>query len=713
MEIRTRSHALAFAFLCLSAAPLCAASGATLPSAPADVRRVDAAARGQLIEVSGVANRAEVVRFGDAVTPGLLATAPEQSVHVAGWPVAPGERADVVLTRHEIYAPDAKIYRVENGKTTEVPHSRLVFLWGEAENDPDTRVFAAVDPDSQQLDGFAASPRATHEIHPLGNSKLGVAVPGILQYLIASPEVFLEQAGEKPQWTCGQSGASLDFRLNQQTVPHAETAGTPGTASLFGGVENAITILHTAVLAIDTDNELLFYKFSDNTTTATNFIASLIAQMNVMYNRDLLIQLVQGTTFLRVGNSSDGDHFNDDPWTQTGSGGANGNELSEVSNYWSTTNGGITRAFVAMLSGKQVGGGASGIAWVPTPPALCNTFQGVSFSQVFLSGTTPSVNEVLVVAHEIGHNFGTPHTHCYTPPIDTCYSGDVFNGVNCYSGPTSCPAPSTINSVPNVEGTLMSYCHVGAPNGVSNCTSSLVFHPRTVTLVQPAIQAAVNICIFPTVTPIGVSAISPSSGLTSGGTAVTITGNSFVTGATVTIGGSPATSVVVSSATRITAVTPAHATGKVNVVVTNPDNSNATLTNGFFYAPPPAQSDLYTISPCRLLDTRNANGPLGGPALGASAQRIFTATGTCGIPSTAQAIVVNITSVNPAGGGYIATFPGNAFPLGTAVINFLPLTVRSNNAIIGLATDNTGTFGVQNGSGGTTNVVVDVVGYFN
>jgi len=327
----------------------------------------------------------------------------------------------------------------------------------------------------------------------------------------------------------------------------------------------------------------------------------------------------------------------------------------------------------------------------------------VSFSQVFLSGTVPSFGDVLVVGHEIGHNFGSPHTHCYSPPIDNCYNAES----GCYSGATSCPAASTINGVPNVTGTLMSYCHL-----LGGCTSSLVFHPRTVTLVQPLIQAAVNTCIFPAVLPIGVSAISPSSGLTSGGTAVTITGNSFVNGATVTIGGSAATSVVVVNATTITAVTPAHATGKVNVVVTNPDVSNATLTNGFFYTPPPAQSDLYTITPCRLLDTRNANGPLGGPALRAMAQRTFTAINSCGIPSTAKAIVVNITSVNPATGGYLATFPGNAFPLGTTVINFPSLTTRSNNAVVGLATDSSGTFGIQNGATGTTNVVVDVVGYF-
>jgi hypothetical protein len=40
---------------------------------------------------------------------------------------------------------------------------------------------------------------------------------------------------------------------------------------------------------------------------------------------------------------------------------------------------------------------------------------------------------------------------------------------------------------------------------------------------------------------------------------------------------------VFASATRITAMTPAHAAGAVNVVVTNTDASNGTLTNGFTY----------------------------------------------------------------------------------------------------------------------------------
>jgi metallopeptidase family M12-like protein/IPT/TIG domain-containing protein len=516
--------------------------------------------------------------------------------------------------------------------------------------------------------------------------------------MLAPPETFLEQAGETPSWSCGTTGAPLDFRLRE-----AQSGASGGSGGLPNSITGAaITSLHTAIVAVDTDNELLFNKFGDNTSTATNYIASLIAQMNVMYQRDLLIQLVQGTTFLRVGNSSDGNHFNDDPWNQPSTGSADGNQLNEVSNYWSTTNNGIARANVVMLSGKGSSNGASGIAWVP-PTALCSHFYGTSFTQVFLAGTTPGFGDVLVVGHEIGHNFGSPHTHCYSPPIDTCYNGEAPLG--CWAGAQSCPAPATINGVTNVTGTLMSYCHL-----LGGCSSSLVFHPRTVSLLQPLIQNAVGSCIFPA---LQLSSVSPATGFTTGGASVTIYGGGFVSGATVSFGGAAATSVVVANSSTITAVTPAHASGPTSVTVTLPDASNTTKTNAYFYAPPPAPTDFYTLTPCRVLDTRNANGPLGGPALAPSAQRTFTVTGTCGIPSGADAIAANVTVVSPTASGYLASFPGDAFDLGSSLLNFSAGVVRADNAVLTLATNGTGSILVVNASGGTTNVIVDVVGYFN
>jgi len=80
-----------------------------------------------------------------------------------------------------------------------------------------------------------------------------------------------------------------------------------------------------------------------------------------------------------------------------------------------------------------------------------------------------------------------------------------------------------------------------------------------------------------------LSTVSPTSGPTTGGTAVKLTGQNFASGATVAFGAAAATSVVVASATEIKAKTPPHAPGSVNVVVTNRDGRSATLASSFIY----------------------------------------------------------------------------------------------------------------------------------
>ncbi|HVG20246.1 MAG TPA: IPT/TIG domain-containing protein [Blastocatellia bacterium] len=90
-----------------------------------------------------------------------------------------------------------------------------------------------------------------------------------------------------------------------------------------------------------------------------------------------------------------------------------------------------------------------------------------------------------------------------------------------------------------------------------------------------------------------ISSISPGSGSTNGGTSVTITGTGFRSGATVSMGGAAATSVNVTSSTSITAITPAHAAGAVNVVVTNSDGQSGNIANGYTYTtstPPPSSA---------------------------------------------------------------------------------------------------------------------------
>lgn len=89
----------------------------------------------------------------------------------------------------------------------------------------------------------------------------------------------------------------------------------------------------------------------------------------------------------------------------------------------------------------------------------------------------------------------------------------------------------------------------------------------------------------PGTTMITVTAVSPSTGSTFGGTTITITGTGFASGATVLVGGTAATDVVVVSATSITAKTPAHAAGAGEVRV-SVGAINGTLPAAFTFVTP-------------------------------------------------------------------------------------------------------------------------------
>jgi subtilase family serine protease len=90
---------------------------------------------------------------------------------------------------------------------------------------------------------------------------------------------------------------------------------------------------------------------------------------------------------------------------------------------------------------------------------------------------------------------------------------------------------------------------------------------------------------YPPASPPTVTSVSPSSGPSTGGTAVTVTGTGFVAGSTtVEFGSSPATHVSVSSPEQLSATSPAAATGAVNVTVTTPFGTSATgSSDEFFY----------------------------------------------------------------------------------------------------------------------------------
>jgi IPT/TIG domain len=119
-----------------------------------------------------------------------------------------------------------------------------------------------------------------------------------------------------------------------------------------------------------------------------------------------------------------------------------------------------------------------------------------------------------------------------------------------------------------------------------------------------------------------VSGISPSSGPASGGTSVKITGTGFLPGAMVTFGGVAGTNVTVANASTITATTPSHAAGTVNVLVANGIAQSGTLTNAYTYTSAPSTGGGGSI---RFVQVKSAV-----TTSGSSVAATFTAAQTAG-----------------------------------------------------------------------------------
>lgn len=125
--------------------------------------------------------------------------------------------------------------------------------------------------------------------------------------------------------------------------------------------------------------------------------------------------------------------------------------------------------------------------------------------------------------------------------------------------------------------------------------------------------------------------------------------------------------------------------------------------------PARAATDFYTVPPCRIVDTRNAAGPLGGPDLPAGGSRSLSVAGQCGISTAAQAIAANVT-VGPTANGNVTFGPVGSPKPATSTINFRAGQNRANNAILPLGT--AGGLTVYSGSQGDVRIILDVTGYF-
>jgi hypothetical protein len=158
------------------------------------------------------------------------------------------------------------------------------------------------------------------------------------------------------------------------------------------------------------------------------------------------------------------------------------------------------------------------------------------------------------------------------------------------------------------------------------------------------------------------------------------------------------------------AIVPAGTAGAVSVFVTSATQLVIDI-NGYFIDPALNSQALafYPVTPCRIADTRNANGALGGPILATGVARHFPVlSSNCGIPANAQAYSLNATVVPSGPLGYLTLWPtGQAQPF-VSTLNALTGSIVANAAIVPAGAN--GSIGAFVSS--ASHLVLDINGYF-
>lgn len=352
-------------------------------------------------------------------------------IRIQDFPIAPGLTGRLLVKRFEVSTPDARItVRGPDGDST-LPFPSVAHFSGQVEGESDSTAYVGV------MDGrLVAYVRSSAGLAYIGPDESSV------DYVVRAADSPLNELHTAP-WTCGEE--DLPAPLNANAEP-----SYPALLAPLAGLKQA-------AVRVETDWEML-NKFGGNVSDMASWVTTLFGAANVIYERDVSLHLA-----LSEIHAWPGPDGSVDPYVSTNT----RIQLDEVGDWWHANRPIATypRALVHFLSGKSVSGG---IAWVGV---LCSGdfssgggHWGGAYSLTQVYGSYPlAMWDQMATAHEMGHNAGSRHTHCYSPPIDHCYNGEA----GCYSGPQENPGVG--------NGTIMSYCHLLGWQYIS-----LVFHQRCI-----------------------------------------------------------------------------------------------------------------------------------------------------------------------------------------------------------------------------------------
>jgi hypothetical protein len=385
-----------------------------------------------------------------------------------------GETRTLVMERFAVFAPDARITIHGDSGDKEMSPPANIYFQGEVEGQPGSRAFLARLADGR-TQGMVTE---GGEIYLIGADLETKAAGGPIEMQRVDPVLLKSSRGS-------------DFHCGNEKLPPGRGSvpvETPFLSPVQTLPEKAtLRSSYKVRLAIESDFEF-FQKFND-VSAAVNYVGNLIGFSSSIYQGEIGAGILVQSISLWTTAS--------DPWNQqdTNCG------LLEFGHYWNLNRTNAPRTIAHFMSGRTLGGG---VAWVGvlgsgpfnaggTCPGLATDAPwggGYGFT-ANLAGdfniNSPTVVwDIVAVSHEIGHNFNSPHSHCYggiggsASPIDQCDGSEV--GPGCYAGTAVLPGPPGVGS-----GTIMSYCHSLSP-GLSNI--SLTFGLKASYGVLPGREAA-------------------------------------------------------------------------------------------------------------------------------------------------------------------------------------------------------------------------------
>jgi len=290
----------------------------------------------------------------------------------------------------------------------------------------------------------------------------------------------------------------------------------------------------------------------------------------------------------------------------------------------------------------------------------------------------------------------------------------------------------TVNAA--ATGSLSNTATVAAPSGIvdpdpadDTATDTDILTPRADLSITKTDGRTSTAPGMPNTYTIVASNAGPSD---AGGVTVTDTVPSAILGATWTCAGAGGGSCSPSGAGDINETVDLPAGGSVTYTLTGTVDAAAagTLTNTATVAEPAGVTDpnpgnnsaadtdvlgglrYYTVSPCRVVDTRGG-APITGPALQAQETRAFALVGHCGIPAGAKTVSANLAVADPTAPGHLRLFPAGEARPNASTINYSVGQTRANNALLTLSVaGEVAAFAGQ--TSGTVHLIIDVNGYY-